>query len=35
MLEPFTACWQREARASGTIVIETYVRLMDLKQRHG
>src|SRR5215210_6616839 len=44
LLAPFTACWQREALASGTsaaehgrptIAIETYVRLMVLKQRHG
>jgi transposase, IS5 family len=44
LLAPFTACWQREAAASGTstadhgrptIAIETYVRLMVLKQRHG
>ena len=40
LLAPFTACWQREALASGTssadhgrptIAIETYVRLMVLK----
>jgi IS5 family transposase len=44
LLAPFTACWQREALVSGTstadhgrptIAIETYVRLMVLKQRHG
>ena len=44
LLAPFTACWQREALASGsssadhgrpTIAIETYVRLMVLKARHG
>lgn len=44
LVAPFTACWQREALASGvsaadhgrpTIAIETYVRLMVLKQRHG
>jgi transposase, IS5 family len=44
LLEPFVACWQREALVSGistadhgrpTIAIETYVRLMVLKQRHG
>lgn len=44
LLEPFVACWQREALATGvstadhgrpTIAIETYVRLMVLKQRHG
>src|ERR1700712_3639904 len=44
LLAPFVACWQREALASGvsaadhgrpTIAIETYVRLMVLKQRHG
>jgi IS5 family transposase len=44
LLAPFTACWQREAVAAGvsatahgrpTIAIETYVRLMVLKQRHG
>ncbi len=44
LLEPFVACWQREAVASGlstadhgrpTIAIETFVRLMVLKQRHG
>jgi hypothetical protein len=44
LLEPFVACWQREAAVSGsssadhgrpTIAIETYVRLMVLKQRHG
>ena len=44
LLAPFTACWQREALATGvsaadhgrpTIAIETYVRLMILKQRHG
>jgi IS5 family transposase len=44
LLEPFTACWQREALASGTstadhgrptIAIETYVRLMVLRQCHG
>ena len=44
LLEPFVACWQREAFASGvstaghgrpTIAIETYVRLMVLKARHG
>jgi transposase, IS5 family len=44
LLEPFTACWQREALVSGTstadhgrptIAIETYVRLMVLKARHG
>ncbi|MEO7555757.1 MAG: transposase, partial [Acidimicrobiales bacterium] len=44
LLAPFTACWQREAVASGvsatdhgrpTLAIETYVRLMVLKQRHG
>jgi IS5 family transposase len=44
LLEPFVACWQREALVSGvsaadhgrpTIAIETYVRLMVLKSRHG
>jgi transposase, IS5 family len=44
LLEAFVACWQREALVSGvsaadhgrpTIAIETYVRLMVLKQRHG
>lgn len=44
LLAPFVACWQREALESGTstadhgrptIAIETYVRLMVLKQRHG
>src|SRR5215213_2094374 len=44
LLAPFSACWQREALESGTskadhgrptIAIETYVRLMVLKQRHG
>jgi IS5 family transposase len=44
LLAPFVACWEREALASGvstsdrgrpTIAIETYVRLMVLKQRHG
>jgi IS5 family transposase len=44
LLAPFTACWQREAIVSGTstvdhgrptIAIETYVRLMVLKARHG
>jgi IS5 family transposase len=44
LLEPFVACWQREALVSGTstadhgrptIAIETYVRLMVLRQRHG
>jgi IS5 family transposase len=44
LLAPFVACWQREALASGvstadhgrpTIAIETFVRLMVLKQRHG
>jgi IS5 family transposase len=44
LLEPFVACWQREALVSGvsaaghgrpTIAIETFVRLMVLKQRHG
>jgi IS5 family transposase len=44
LLAPFTACWQREALVSGTstadhgrptIAIETYVRLMVLRQRHG
>jgi transposase, IS5 family len=44
LLAPFVACWQREALVSGvsaadhgrpTIAIETYVRLMVLKQRHG
>jgi transposase, IS5 family len=44
LLAPFVACWQREALASGvstaghgrpTIAIETYVRLMVLKQRYG
>lgn len=44
LLAPFAACWQREALASGTssadhgrptIAIETYVRLMVLKARHG
>jgi IS5 family transposase len=44
LLAPFTACWQREALVSGTstadhgrptIAIETYVRLLVLKQRHG
>ncbi|MCA1699783.1 MAG: transposase [Actinobacteria bacterium] len=44
LLAPFVACWQREALQSGsssadhgrpTIAIETYVRLMVLKQRHG
>jgi len=44
LLEPFVACWQREALVSGTstaehgrltLAIETYVRLMVLKQRHG
>jgi IS5 family transposase len=44
LLEPLVACWQREALVSGTssadhgrptIAIETYVRLMVLKQRHG
>jgi transposase, IS5 family len=44
LLEPFTACWQREALVSGTstvdhgrptLAIETYVRLMVLKARHG
>jgi len=44
LLAPFTACWQREALESGTstadhgrptIAIETYVRLMVLKARHG
>ncbi len=44
LLSPFVACWQREATVSGissadhgrpTIAIETYVRLMVLKARHG
>ncbi len=44
LLAPFSAHWQREALASGhsaaghgrpTIAIETYVRLMVLKQRYG
>jgi transposase, IS5 family len=44
LLEPFVACWQREALVSGvsaaehgrlTIAIETFVRLMVLKARHG
>jgi len=44
LVAPFVACWQREALESGvsaadhgrpTIAIETYVRLMVLKQRHG
>ena len=44
LLEPFVACWQREADLSGvssadhgrpTIAIETYVRLMVLRARHG
>jgi len=44
LVAPFVACWQREALQSGvsaadhgrpTIAIETYVRLMVLKQRHG
>jgi IS5 family transposase len=44
LLAPFVGCWQREALVSGTsaaghgrptIAIETYVRLMVLKQRHG
>jgi IS5 family transposase len=44
LLAPFVACWQREALVSGvsaadhgrpTIAIETFVRLMVLKQRHG
>lgn len=44
LLAPFAACWQREAVAAGvsatahgrpTIAIESYVRLMVLKQRHG
>lgn len=44
LMAPFAAHWQREALASGvsaaehgrpTIAIETYVRLMVLKQRHG
>ena len=44
LLAPFSAHWQREALESGvsaaehgrpTIAIETYVRLMVLKQRHG
>jgi transposase, IS5 family len=44
LLAPFVACWRREALVSGasaadhgrpTIAIETYVRLMVLKQRHG
>jgi IS5 family transposase len=44
LLAPFTTCWQREALVSGTstvdhgrptIAIETYVRLMVLKARHG
>ena len=44
LVAPFAAHWQREALASGvsaadhgrpTIAIETYVRLMVLKQRHG
>jgi IS5 family transposase len=44
LLAPFVACWQREALESGvsatdhgrpTMAIETYVRLMVLKLRHG
>ncbi|HEV7806312.1 MAG TPA: transposase, partial [Solirubrobacteraceae bacterium] len=44
LVAPFVACWQREALESGvsaadhgrpTIAIETYVRLMVLKARHG
>ena len=44
LLEPFVACWRREAQLSGvsavdhgrpTLAIETYVRLMVLKHRHG
>jgi len=44
LMAPFAAHWQREALASGvsaaghgrpTIAIETYVRLMVLKQRYG
>ncbi|HUR83949.1 MAG TPA: transposase [Solirubrobacteraceae bacterium] len=44
LLEPFVACWEREALVSGisaaghgrpTLAIETYVRLMVLKHRHG
>jgi IS5 family transposase len=44
LLAPFVACWRREALVFGasavdygrpTIAIETYVRLMVLKQRHG
>jgi IS5 family transposase len=44
LLAPFVGCWRREALVSGTsaaehgrptIAIETYVRLMVLKQRHG
>lgn len=44
LLEPFVAHWQREALLSGvsavghgrpTVAIETYVRLMVLKQRYG
>ena len=44
LLAPFVACWEREALVSGvsaadhgrpTLAIETYVRLMVLKHRHG
>ena len=44
LLEAFVACWEREALRSGvsaanhgrpTLAIETYVRLMVLKHRHG
>ena len=44
LLEPFVACWEREAQLSGvsaaghgrpTLAIETFVRLMVLKHRHG
>ena len=44
LLAPFVEHWQREARLSGvsaaghgrpTLAIETYVRLMVLKHRHG